>query len=335
MLHVWRPFSAFRAVSVVLEACLLATCLLACGSDEDVVSGPFARPSADAGSAVEPAGSTSSGMDGSVSVATSRDAGSAGDASADAGRRVLPFEQCDGLDNDENGIVDDLDVGKDGVCDCLRIATLGLPGGSGKGDVFGAWLNTRSNEPAVALGGMTLTPQLLAPYQILVVQDLHTLNRSYDAAELDALEAWVKAGGGLMTLIGYANSDERTNVNAMLARFGASYGELGILRRLGSVSVPVTTWIHPHPVTEGVSKVGVDNGYPVLGAGTTLAQEGGFDLLKVQEVGMGHLIVWGDEWITYDSEWSDHADYQVAQFWVNAIKWLTVARVCQVPPLFL
>ena len=28
-------------------------------------------------------------------------------------------ETCDGIDNDGNGIVDDVDVGHDGVCDCL------------------------------------------------------------------------------------------------------------------------------------------------------------------------------------------------------------------------
>ena len=62
---------------------------------------------------------------------------------------------------------------------------------------------------------------------------------------------------------------------------------------------------------------------------------GGYDVLKVRQADQGHLVVWGDEWITYDSEWSSHPEYQVAQFWVNSIKWLTVARVCQVPAVYL
>jgi len=48
-------------------------------------------------------------------------------------------------------------------------------------------------------------------------------------------------------------------------------------------------------------------------------------------VGMGHVFQWGDEWITYDSEWTAHPDYQVQLLWLNAIKWLTVQGTCQVP----
>jgi hypothetical protein len=40
--------------------------------------------------------------------------------------------------------------------------------------------------------------------------------------------------------------------------------------------------------------------------------------------------MWGDEWITYDSEWKDHPDYQVELFWLNVIKWLTPKAECQV-----
>lgn len=36
---------------------------------------------------------------------------------------------CDGLDDDCNGVVDDVDVNADGVYDCLKIALLGKHGG--------------------------------------------------------------------------------------------------------------------------------------------------------------------------------------------------------------
>jgi hypothetical protein len=54
----------------------------------------------------------------------------------------------------------------------------------------------------------------------------------------------------------------------------------------------------------------------------------------VGQGGSGHIVVWGDEWITYDSEWVDVQDQQVELFWLNILKWLTPAKQCQVaiPP---
>ena len=58
---------------------------------------------------------------------------------------------------------------------------------------------------------------------------------------------------------------------------------------------------------------------------------GGFRVGEAVQVVKGHVDAWGDEWITYDSEWTDHPDYQVQLFWVNTTKWLTVLGSCQVP----
>ncbi len=243
-------------------------------------------------------------------------------------------DTCDGVDNDGNGIIDDVDVGMDGVCDCLRIATLGAEGEWGDGDIFATWLDSRSATGAANLGSRELTAALLEPYQVIVVQDVSVIGREYSDAEVAAFEQWVDAGGGFMTLIGYAGPDERANVNRLLSSFGIQYGEQQILQKQGGSTVPVTEWVN-HPTTDGVSLVGVDNGYPVDGPqGTVLASEGGFNMAKVADAGEGHVFVWGDEWITYDSEWSDHPDYQVELFWVNILKWLSPEDECQVevPP---
>lgn len=54
----------------------------------------------------------------------------------------------------------------------------------------------------------------------------------------------------------------------------------------------------------------------------------------VNEVGQGRVVVWGDEWISDNSEWQSHPDYQVERIWLNVITWLTPAKQCQValPP---
>jgi len=174
-----------------------------------------------------------------------------------------------------------------------------------------------------------LTSSLLANFQVIVAQDLSKMGRSYAQSEVDALAAWVNAGGGFMTMIGYADPTEIQNVNTLLAAHGMSYGSQPILY-VGGSTTPVTNWVQ-HPVTNGVTQIGVDNGYPVQGTGTMLANEQGFDVLKVQEVGQGHVLMWGDEWITFDSEWSGHPEYQVELFWLNIIKWLTPKSECQVP----
>jgi hypothetical protein len=252
--------------------------------------------------------------------------GASGDGSQGGGSP----EVCDGTDNDGNGIIDDVDVGNDGICDCLRIATLGEPGKWGEGDVFATWLSTRSESGATDLAGQVLTKELLEGFQVIVAQDLSALGRTYAAAEIAALDAWVRAGGGLLTLIGYGDPPERANANALLGSFGMAYGAEQILQKNGGATVPITGWVD-HPATQGVSRVGVDNGYPVEGSGVTLATEQGHVMLKAQEVEEGHVLVWGDEWITYNSEWKDHPDYQVELLWVSMIKWLTPRNVCQVP----
>lgn len=269
----------------------------------------------------------------------SRDGGGTGTPGNDGGQ-FANNEVCDGIDNDGNGVIDDVDTAGDGVCDCLKIATLGFRGQWGSGNVFQNWLDGKSVAGAVSLEDQTLTPERLSQFDVIVAQDVRSesstgvgsgIGRQYSEAEVQALEAWVRAGGGFMTLIGYAGPTEITNVNRLLAPFGMAYGSQQILPKSGSVTVPVTNWA-THPLTQSVTRVGVDNGYPVSG-GTLIAwepQPGNHDVARATTAGTGHVYVWGDEWITYDSEWTANASYQVERFWLNALKWLTAEGRCQV-----
>jgi hypothetical protein len=250
-------------------------------------------------------------------------------------------ETCDGIDNDGNGIADDVDVDRDGVCDCLRLATLGFPGVWGSGNVFKDWYAGKSKNGAISLGVQTLTAAALAPFHVIVVQDVRVgssdssgpgngIGRAYSSDEVQALKDWVHRGGGLMTLMGYVNDAvEQGNVAKLLAPFGLSYGSAVVLGGSAPPKPSVTHWA-AHPISEEVQKVGIHFGYPVSG-GTLLAWEptqGQWDVGRVTEFGAGHVFAWSDEWISYSSSWP--ADHQTQRFWVNALKWLTVAGYCQV-----
>jgi hypothetical protein len=57
-------------------------------------------------------------------------------------------------------------------------------------------------------------------------------------------------------------------------------------------------------------------------------------LLAVAALGLvcgACVVVWDDEWLTYDSEWTDLEDQQVELFWLNILSWLSPPEACQVP----
>jgi hypothetical protein len=264
--------------------------------------------------------------------------GAGGGAGTNSGNGMP--ETCDGIDNDGNGIVDDVDAGGDGVCDCLNIATLGHIGPwSSGGNIFATWLNARSPQGAVSLGDQVITPELLAPFQIVVSLHVATeaingngrmvpANHPYSDTEVAAFQGWVQAGGGVMTTIGYAGNEaaEVVNVNRLLASVGMGYSTT----RLGLDDF-VQQW-DPHPVTEGVRNINTDNGVEPEGSGMTVAHGTNNQVaLQVIQAGGGRVVVWGDEWITYDSEWEDVRDQQVELFWLNILKWLSPPNECQVP----
>ena len=62
-----------------------------------------------------------------------------------------------------------------------------------------------------------------------------------------------------------------------------------------------------------------------------VARVDGFNIGRAAVVGEGRVFVWGDEWVTYSSEWAARFDYQVDRFWVNSVAWLSPPRNCRLP----
>jgi hypothetical protein len=235
---------------------------------------------------------------------------------------------CDGKDDDCNGQIDDVDVDGDGICDCLRIGLMGIPGGLPSAN-FQAWLEARGT--TTTRFHNTGTPELtLSDLQQFDVVIVDQLLRLYSATEAQILADWVSQGGGLMSMTGYTpNEPSWARPNSLLSVIGLNYkgGPL--------VNGPVTDF-ETHPITKGLTSVTFLGGWAVLesndsGSNTVVAHLPGNagSAGTVQERDLGRVFAWGDEWIEFDSEWV--ALPEIEQFWVNILAWLGPRNICQLP----
>jgi hypothetical protein len=215
----------------------------------------------------------------------------------------------------------------------LRVATIGYRGTNGTGDALADWISPASQQGVTDLGNAVLTPELFAPYQVIVVQDVRvggtgtTLGRHFSTGERDALVQWVNNGGGLLTLTGYdLSAPETENVNMILAPLGLSYAAEVVFPSGASVS----TW-DTHPLTTGLGSVSFAGGHLVGGSTRFASIQGMYDVGRVSGKGMGRVVAWGDEAITYTEHYST-ADG--TRFWLNVLAWLTPPSTCRVvlPP---
>jgi hypothetical protein len=223
---------------------------------------------------------------------------------------------CDGVDENQNGITDDVDKGRDGLCDCLHIGFLGAlasDAGNNTG-AFETWLEARSDVPVAHIGAReVITPEILKDLQVLVIGNLGERRNAggFSAAEVAAFRQWIEVdGGGVMSLAGYtANEQDITPTVALLAPTGLSYDYqtrgAGVLNMvMGPPPVIVHGIVAPdHPSVEGITALGVFYAYPVVGDGQVIVREGNFNLAMAKEVGAGHVYAFSDEWITQDVLW--------------------------------
>jgi hypothetical protein len=327
-------------------ACVAALLAGGCGSsgtkytDEQLAAGSGGRaPGAGGKPAAGAAGKAQAGAEALAGGAGGAGAGAGGDAAPDAGQvELIPEsgEVCDGMDNDKNGLVDDADVEGDGVCDCLKIASIGRRGAFGDGELaFRDWPNAKAQNHVVPLGGAELTDERLAPYDVLIVLNVSTVSavamdtpqRAFSDAEVAAFERFVRGGGGVITTAGYSadQAADVANVNKLLAPFGLGYSSTKI-----GLDGMISSWT-PHPLTEGIERVFTEVGAEPDGAqALSLAKDAKDHVaLQVPKTDGPRVLVWGDEWITYASQWRSKTDQQVERFWLNSLGWLSRPTSCQ------
>jgi hypothetical protein len=266
-------------------------------------------------------------------------------------------------------------VGCDGgdgcVCPPVNLAVLGKPGKWGAnpaGDPDTAlqdWLNSSSAGTARAdnfTGRVTLTADFLSTYNVIILASLADDSNmgpwwTYSDAEVAAFRAWLEAGGGVIALTGYSSGNEMSPVNQLIGWSGVSFNNDGVWG--GCVdwqicgcthSNTVSDWNRSDPVianlSKGVTLVGFQNGHSIAAPadGHVGATVDGKNVLVGKSVGQGRVLAFGDEWITYTSQWTGAGDpsgtdpncvgflpqdkYQMAQFWYNMIRWSQPTATC-------
>jgi hypothetical protein len=251
--------------------------------------------------------------------------GDSGDGDGDGdGDGCLDEEvACDGLDEDCNDVVDDLDVGMDGFCDCYRIGIIGNKGANPAAN-FEAWLEDKGTT-ATRFGTIVnhqLTAEELDAFDILIID---RLTHQYPQQEAAILQTWVEAGHGVISMAGYAGSQQDIDQqNSLASVTGLSYAQPLYFD-------PVEVWEN-HPVADGAQGVQIYGGWQVVGAGEVFVRpqnEPNISLGTATMVDMGAGIVFSDEWISFDSEWQMIPEVEV--FWSNMIEWVGPKTFCALP----
>ena len=279
----------------------------------------------------------------------------------------------------------------DGIsnCKCMNLASWGAPAsksyGSGSGDntnEFEAWLTTKSNATvsfAITKPG-PITLEYLNGFDVILLQDLRAWTFSSD--EIAAFQQWIGEGGGVMALSGYFSDDalEINNTNALLSNSGMSLLATEVPGQscsdaaaiAGSTtlcpnskasatgkcycwgnSLPLTEWNPDQPtIKDSLTAVGAFRGRAVNpGTGTVVVSYGGTPVGATSVVGTGKVFIFGDEWVTYTSQWTTGGQpttdpynpcwnetaaasclagqvYQAKQFWYNSLKYVSPPTEC-------
>ena len=280
------------------------------------------------------------------------------------------------------------------LCQPVRILSLGQPakygansGSTDNTDAFRTFMNSNTKGTATMEMLQTfthITDLDLSKYDVIILQALYTDPYSpnglwtYSAADAAALHDWVNnKGGAIIAMSGYFSDTavEIQPLNQLLTPFGITYDGDNTytsndcpnppsLCYCAYGSIPFDNWSTAVPdITKNLKKVGIFYGRSIMCPGSdcqivgtntvdTTAQSKIVGVAKV--VGNGRVFAWGDEWVTYTSQWGltpdpqyDNAatysqcvgytpmtSYTVPQFWYNVFRWVaqTTCLTIVVPP---
>lgn len=276
-----------------------------------------------------------------------------------------------------------------GNCTCINIASIGREGvwgpcSSDSTTALQNWLNTQSTAQVDNYNTEkpTLTAEFLAKYDVILLQWMVTKGAQNDdgepwqftADEVNALKDWVNNGGGLIALSGYQCSGQGCTVhdvtatNQLLSFTDIQFNTNGVLDPAqsgcpncncwggslplgGPLQGSVGTWNQDTPIGKDIQSVGAYIARPIKSTIATVDCTDGTNNFAVHEVvGKGHVVAYGDEWVTYSGQWLGTAEcldprlytdpnsgcyersaaqvFQISQFWYNVIKYAASSVEC-------
>jgi len=187
-----------------------------------------------------------------------------------------------------------------------RVVVLGDLGNGSSHNMFDALLTANATSVQFAPNPI-LMPSALDPYDVVIVMSLPDPLLS---AEQTVIESFVAGGGGLIALTGFGQSASEDQIfTSVTSPFGTSAA--------GFIFLDSAVFL-PHPVTAGLAPVVYDGGFELTTApGTTIAEVSGIAVGAAVQHGAGRAVMWGDEWIMFDDDWTASGP-----LWTNIINWL-------------
>lgn len=220
------------------------------------------------------------------------------------------------------------DDGSGSIYGCRRIGIIGGPGANPSAN-FQSWLETQGaivSRIQTSVDEGPLRIEALETFDLVIID---WLPRDYTTEEADTLAGWIRGGGALFSMVGHDSAGTAHRQISLLASLGPNYDLSG-----GVLSGPAT--LVPHPTTrdeDGTSTLppvsfygGLRVSVPEAMAATFLpiARIGDDVVGAAGPIGEGFALLFGDEWIEFDSEWSTLP--AIPRFWRNSVEWLAPDR---------